>query len=1300
MLLAWLVPGQWAFSQANHTGDPLTHVYTPEDYDGPAQVWCAVEDNRGVMHFGVEGAVLQFDGTHWKQIPIDNGSIVFSIQRDSAGTIFVGAAGEFGYLKPDAKGQLRYQSLVGLIEAEEHRAFSQVLRTNVWNGKVYFNTPSRIFVYDYKGIEVLETPPSSFINFVANGRYFIGNYANGICELTADHRVLVPQKNVFVEKDIFGILPYDESRVLVATRLHGLYLYDLSVMDSVSATYFETTAPGINRDGAIYNAVALVNGNFGFGTLGNGFFEINPEGELVRHISARLPDPIVIHSYNSSSSSGKNVLWLSLNTGIVSLEFLSPFSIYDEIYKLSETVYSITEIDSTIYITTVLGAHRLRYTAGGPIFDKVQGIGDQSWCFAQVEVEGGQRTFIANNGGLFELDAASNSARSTLPGVPPIYALTAAGPGQLYAACRGQFLRFDVEAGSLSKTKIYENENLEFRDIHLAGPGDFWLSTKNNGLVNIRVEGQDTLVDIYDATSGLRSINGLELGELEGELVACSEAGMFIFDAESRSFVPHPVFSAYFDSKQAGVLKFVKMPDQEAIVGIIYRGNRYWVERISARPGGGFEVDSVPYRRLPNGETMDLFIDSELKLWLARGAVLYSFDYAVLDRIEPKLDQDFLAVIHRVQAGRDSVLFHGTFALEHPLNDTLSVAWNKQPDDLVFEVDYAHNTLVFEFASPYFEGIEATEFSVRLKNYDNQWSPWTKETKKEFTNLFEGTYVFQVKARNIHGQESRVASFTFRIRPPYYRTVLAYLLYLVSLVLLVIGVVKLNSRRLVKEKQQLEKIVRERTAEIVQQRDEIAKQKQAVESQKEEIEKQASELAQKNIQLEQIDIIVQSINEEVNFTSLMRSILSKLHQIKGAEHCYAVLLNKQTHLYEFAAKFGFEMSDEQLKPLSVEETHAELIGGTEALDESIRYRAKLGAGGGHPAFVGAHSRVVILINVPDNKDQIEGFIVLDNPESEDAFSSEAFSLLRNLKEHLVSAFIKTQILEDLQMTLINLRETQEELVRKEKMASIGQLTQGIVDRIINPLNYINNFSEVSTELTQELKDIIAETREALGEDASEGQDLLEEQVEVIEMINGNLVKINQHGVTATRIIKEMEALMKAKPTRFYPSDLSAMAREAAQQALAEGQNQFRGFEPELAFELEELDPVNVIPEEFGKALLYIARNAIYSLAKKQERVGAGFAARLRVSLRVEDELLLLCFEDNGLGIPEKNLPKIFDPLFTTKPTAEGTGLGLYSGIDIVKQHKGTIAVESEDGAFARFTVSIPIAKPKTEENES
>jgi len=270
--------------------------------------------------------------------------------------------------------------------------------------------------------------------------------------------------------------------------------------------------------------------------------------------------------------------------------------------------------------------------------------------------------------------------------------------------------------------------------------------------------------------------------------------------------------------------------------------------------------------------------------------------------------------------------------------------------------------------------------------------------------------------------------------------------------------------------------------------------------------------------------------------------------------------------------------------------------------------------------------------------------------------------------------------------LQELRAAQASLLHTQKMAALGQLTAGIAHEIKNPLNFVNNFADLSVELLDELKETAAPAVAALGEDTRVEID------EIVEMLTGNLGKIAEHGRRADGIVKSMLAHSRGSSGDRQQVDINALVEEALNLAYHGARAQDQNFNITLKRELDHsIGPIELVPQDVTRVFLNLFGNGFYAANQRRSEEGdPQYKPKLKVATRDLGEAVEVRVRDNGTGIPPEIRDQLFQPFFTTKPTGKGTGLGLSISYDIVTQeHGGTIAVDSEVGEFTEFTIRLP-----------
>jgi two-component system NtrC family sensor kinase len=266
----------------------------------------------------------------------------------------------------------------------------------------------------------------------------------------------------------------------------------------------------------------------------------------------------------------------------------------------------------------------------------------------------------------------------------------------------------------------------------------------------------------------------------------------------------------------------------------------------------------------------------------------------------------------------------------------------------------------------------------------------------------------------------------------------------------------------------------------------------------------------------------------------------------------------------------------------------------------------------------------------------------------------------------------------LESTLANLKSTQSQLIQSEKMASLGELTAGIAHEIQNPLNFVNNFSEVNKELLAEMDEGIEKGNFA-------------EVKDIVKNIISNEEKIRHHGKRADAIVRGMLQHSRSSSGVKEPTDINALCDEYLRLSYHGLRAKDNTFNTTLNTDYDKtIGTLNIIPQDIGRVILNLINNAFYAVKEKKAQLDNGYVPTISVSTKRSGDNVLISIKDNGNGIPQNILAKVFQPFFTTKPTGQGTGLGLSLSYDIVKTHGGEIKVETKQSEGARFIIQLPL----------
>lgn len=458
-----------------------------------------------------------------------------------------------------------------------------------------------------------------------------------------------------------------------------------------------------------------------------------------------------------------------------------------------------------------------------------------------------------------------------------------------------------------------------------------------------------------------------------------------------------------------------------------------------------------------------------------------------------------------------------------------------------------------------------------------------------------------------------------------------------------------------------------------------------LQQQKEEISSKAQELAKQKSDVEQLEEIGKKITSSLSVEDIIGTVYNNVNSLMDAKVFGIGIYNDETRRIDFPATYengqvlpSYSNGIEENNRLSVScfNEGKEIVMGN--LDEQHKdYMQKI------PTPV-AGAQAVSLIYLPlMAKGKKLGVITVQSFQP-DAYSDYHLYMLRNIAIYASIALENAASYTQLNQSMHHLKETQMQLIQAEKMASLGELTAGIAHEIQNPLNFVNNFSDVNAELLSEMKQELVKGNQ-------------EEVLAIADDVIENEQKINHHGKRADAIVKGMLQHSRKSSGEKELTDINALADEYLRLSYHGLRAKDKSFN---ALTKTDFDPsvgkVDVIPQEIGRVFLNLFNNAFYAIGERQKAESqkqngqrTNYQPTVFVKTQKCDSKINIQVSDNGNGIPQKVLDKIFQPFYTTKPTGQGTGLGLSLSYDIIKVHHGTIKVETKEGEGSAFIVEIP-----------
>lgn len=788
-------------NERKEVGYPFIKNYSPHEYNSHRQNWAITQSADGLMYFANGKGVLEFDGVRWRLITLPNMGHVRSIITASDGTIYVGGNGDLGYLTPDIAGQLQFTSILEHIPKEK-RNFGRIWSIIESNEGIYFQSYRYLFYWEHGKLRSWNFENRFHRAFSINDKIYGHQLGKGLTVLEDDQFNLVPGGELLKDFSVDNMISLVHDRILVGTRRNGFFRYDgQSVLPLSLPSDKMLKASGMYKMIQTTDSSLIIASNFGAGIM-----ILDKEGQLKQIIdeSTGIKNNNVMNVFLDK----QNALWIGMQEGISRIELNSLFSVFDNRLGLEGTVQSIIRHQDTMFAGTSVGLYKMLQDPDKKYFKQINTIPYYVWDIISIK----DQLLVATTYGTYLYQNGKGSLIKYYENTTAAFFQSQYDSATVWQAIDTGLARLQfksnrwVTAGQLFGISSAVRGVVEFK------PGEIWLLTKADGLFRVKLQSDndnswnfDNPVITHFSTQSNVPIGQNEFHIIGKELYIRSESDQALkfMNAEDR-FLLTDDLKIKFGVENYTVLP-KKMADNQRI---------FWLELINESENSFALGKSVLHNNTYStqiysiGQMLsqyrdpfhpDVFYGETNAAWLGgmNGIVLMDLE------VEESKLSEFKTIIRRVANLKDSNYFAGN------ASNLGSI-----------KLDAGQNDLRFEYAAPFYQSEAQIDYQTKLEGYGD-WSNWSNETKREFTNLWEGDYNFMVKAKNSFGQISDTASFTFSISPPFYRSIWAYLLYFTGLVVLMISIVSWRSASLKREKIILENIVEERTEKVRRQAEQL-----------------------------------------------------------------------------------------------------------------------------------------------------------------------------------------------------------------------------------------------------------------------------------------------------------------------------------------------------------------------------------------------------------------------------------------------------------------------------------------------
>ncbi len=859
-LLVWI-----SHLHAQNIGKVFTHSYLPQDYNAETQNWCILQDSHGIIYVANGSCVLRYDGVSWEQIFLPNGAGAISLAISPKGKIYVGGIGEFGYLQPNDKGKIEYISLKSKIDNSSHK-FGYIRTILVRSERdVIFKGDTHFFHLKDGQIRTWKDLPNLYHrSFLVDKEIYVRQQGIGLSRFTGEEFVTVRGGEFFADKTISVILPHISGNKLIGTRNAGFYLMNLKD-NTGEITLFESEISQLQIEP--YHGRLLQNGNYIFCGLNGGVFITDTKGKILQVLSEDI-DLKATPYYAFEDQQG--AVWLGLSKGILRAEINKAITFFGEEVGLRGMVNAILEVGKRVYVGTGEGFYYIENSQ----VHQIPNATEQTWFIKKIKLYNGDSTIIfGERKYIYELrpDGKPKIIHEFADGYSALNAtVSQKHPDIVWIAHRegigklvlGSQIRYQEVAKTFETRHILEDWK-----------GNLWLCSYQNGIIKVDFSESHDLDSIqlteYNIEDGLPSLRYPFVFEANKHILFGFPEGLYEFNSKMNRFEPSDFLGK--DLRQRSIFYAIEDQNQNVwITGMNNRESPLGVAKLVDQ--NRYKWYDTPLRRIPQMLENKIFLGNEKDqiIWVGGSEGLFRYE---IQEEETDLLNDFYALISKITLNEDSVIFHGTH-LEKIAENTFRVVAN-QPQNRQPIFEHYQNSLTFQYTATSYDYPEGNFYEHYLEGYDEHWSSWSSESKKEYTNLPAGKFIFRVRAKNIYGKESYETYYAFEIRPPWYLTNVAYLFYVFGVIISIWLSIVFYTKRLRRDKEKLEFIVEARTSEVKRKND-------VLEQQKEELEQQKAQLGKALNNISALHDIGQKITASLELEQLVQTIYTNVNTLGDA----------------------------------------------------------------------------------------------------------------------------------------------------------------------------------------------------------------------------------------------------------------------------------------------------------------------------------------------------------------------------------------------------------------------------------
>jgi len=753
-------------AQVKDIGLPLVQNFSKKIYNADTQNWEIIEGENGFIYAANNRGIMQFNGVEWNIYPVANNSIVRSLALGNNGEIYAGAYNEFGRLLELPNGEMVYESLLDKVP-EDGREFDDVWKTFNTRFGIIFQSFEHLFIYHQDYIEILEPETRFGFSFYINNNFYIVDKGAGLKMLRNNKLVLISGDALFKENEIRFILPHKSAEFLVGTLSGGIY-----ILKNGKVSPWETEANTHMLENKIFSAIKSGD-TYAVGSIKNGLYFIDSEGSVMQHInrSKGLQNNTVLTIYQDRS----NNLWLGLDNGIDYVKTSLPLSILNYNYGL-EATYASAIFNNTIYVGTNQGLFAKPLSALSDIdnldFTMVKDTEGQVWNLTII----GNELLCGHSTGAYIINGMQSKKIFDGMGVWNFVTPSTSNNIILSGTYDG-IIKFSLKGSDeWAYAGKIKGIGISARDLTEDPNGNFWISHGYKGVYKLNFNNtfsKVTALKLYNHNDRLPKELPYFVHVVDGQLLFTTQNGIYQYNVLRDNFLRPELLNEFYRNLD---LIYELYEDKTGNIWYFTEENIGFFKLLE---DGNYVNVNTPFKPLQNSmmasfSNINIYDQENIFLGTQDGLVHYN----------PDITKDYMykisTVIQEVRisdSNKDSLWFK-----KGSSQNAGSASSGK------YQLPFKYNNLMFRYASNDMENTGTSVYRVRLQGFSDSWSLWSESHDKEYTKLREGKYRFEVQSKNIYGNVSDIEGFDFIIKPPFYRSAIAYSIYIFIFLMLIISV--------------------------------------------------------------------------------------------------------------------------------------------------------------------------------------------------------------------------------------------------------------------------------------------------------------------------------------------------------------------------------------------------------------------------------------------------------------------------------------------------------------------------------